>query len=1323
MTGVHGPCRGCEGGDRSMVHSVTVDMMNWTTALHRFCLHTAPACSVDTWAFRRLATESLLEAFNNLWYPHVPPKHSAGVNLPDPPLLRMSVGGLPQSTINHLGHRLGHPTHGGPTCTYTVTRPSTSTTATAKKASEKPVEVSYLIWLFPVPGQYSNDLAMEHPEIYSLDLRLFSGENATFCATLWQSNLILKFAVPLADGSVDRELSFYSEVNASLTEFMAQHHFRFSGVPKTPSASSVSNPADINTSRALELMSHPWTVLGFGNKPQLNFRRKIFAADILWYNYKISALKSKAIWSLLPDFINPDGVLHFIGKWFLFSGIRSILTSCRAQIRSGGRTLPGRASTLAHSCLALHLQHALGDLDTQFTPIECLPMCLSSDAAAGPSSTTAASTVQSPYVSASQSSLWLDAGPLNSEDEDDQVMPAIRLSASEFNTVHHSSSTAGAGPSHLGCPLPQPPTASIRPRSESFSPPLSVTRRRLDPPTINLTRSPSPTETEFHEADPGDPTDQPRDTKAACVTTPTTQDSVSALLTHIESFYGGPSYSPNVGTVDAVHIEPAGPFGLFAKSGSWKNGESIGVGVGKTIMSELMNKVFSDKDAWKAIGDTLVLKITPIASNLDDEDFLYDTDLTRMYAPKEMAVLDLWPPSLEEFEKKKKDPTLTTLAIQYFDGTAEIIAGYSKDKHYTYTVNSVRQVLFGCPTRFSKTEEYHIFAEALNGPISEDSPLTLGQTFGTSRTRKSLLHKLIAGRVKSPQEVIQRLSPSSAGKGKGRVNHPLLPVDKMSKWEKNISHDNPLVRLVLFLMFSTGTVLLPDNKIDMVFVAQFPGQQLGPDKTDPKLNPEHWPIRAVAAQLLTILAERVDLPLFQVASLLEQPIPGDTTTSTDFDLYQYIGYRPITEFAEFGGLSGSPISVCPKITIPLLKKYTSFPSSKVKVIARRNVDVGVYPPEVAMVSTACTSAREAAVNNFGPRTAEPGTQEKPLFRVAAIIIREALSDRRKKAATSQSTIFSRILTGLHLTKGDRTQWVQDQMDPICGDLDGLRRLKEGLPFHFWTTETGLSSLLVFMGARQGSACIETFTVMENKASLQPATSRIKYNNPRIYGQPNSWYSLHPSVNVGRDEWVLLTLWQKFEPYFTDELGRSWRALLGPLADQDPQLLSSDAKRMDWEDALRWILQSGISGFGSGLGALQFANNIVLAGITNPPSLAIIAQWIDRNKNYGAFAGLQDKETLHFGAIFAEQLLCKVVRWRKVFDSGTQLDLCKRAAELLESKLWIQGANLDDHMAWPIPSCSNFSLSVSKGIVDDGRTDLCLGVSDAELQDDPMDIDT
>ncbi|KAJ6556664.1 hypothetical protein B0H10DRAFT_1967607 [Mycena sp. CBHHK59/15] len=69
---------------------------------------------------------------------------------------------------------------------------------------------------------------------------------------------------------------------------------------------------------------------------------------------------------------------------------------------------------------------------------------------------------------------------------------------------------------------------------------------------------------------------------------------------------------------------------------------------------------------------------------------------------------------------------------------------------------------------------------------------------------------------------------------------------------------------------------------------------------NPACNPDHWPDHVLPVQTHTCF-DSVDLPLLGPAALLEQPVPEDDTC-TDFDLYLYMMYRPITRFAEFGGL-------------------------------------------------------------------------------------------------------------------------------------------------------------------------------------------------------------------------------------------------------------------------------------------------------------------------------------------------------------------------------------------------------------------------------------
>ncbi|KAJ7028878.1 hypothetical protein C8F04DRAFT_1265444 [Mycena alexandri] len=355
--------------------------------------------------------------------------------------------------------------------------------------------------------------------------------------------------------------------------------------------------------------------------------------------------------------------------------------------------------------------------------------------------------------------------------------------------------------------------------------------------------------------------------------------------------------------------------------------------------------------------------------------------------------------------------------------------------------------------------------------------------------------------------------------------------------------------------------------------------------------------------------------------------------------------------------------------------------------------------------------------------------QMPEFGIAAISIREALSKRRE-----------------HPTKGTMTRRNPDQMDPVRGDLQGFNLLHKVLPAALWTTPAGISSLLAFMGTGQGTmtrdfllsresmlfdslqACVQVFSQMETR-NVQDPTTAITYQNPSIYGQVNLWYSCHPSVLVGGNIYRLLTISEKFSPYFSEALRRSWLAFLGPLANRDPTTTPPlEAPRRKWEEVFHWIVDSGLMGFGSGLAPFQFANNVVLAGLATPPSPAAMAQWIYANKDYGAFAGLRvmgfkleksaspaavraaficvycwldywlsdnDKKLLRFDTIFVEQLLCKVTRWNHRLSTMAKINV--------------------DHTKFPIPPCSAFTAEIFRCIVEEGIAELDLGA----MQDDDM----
>ncbi|KAJ6552907.1 hypothetical protein B0H19DRAFT_1155211 [Mycena capillaripes] len=283
-----------------------------------------------------------------------------------------------------------------------------------------------------------------------------------------------------------------------------------------------------------------------------------------------------------------------------------------------------------------------------------------------------------------------------------------------------------------------------------------------------------------------------------------------------------------------------------------------------------------------------------------------------------MEVLRRWV-SKADFVEQKDDEALQALTIHYFNLMPQAIGALSDDMFLSYSINFTRQAIFGCSPTFEDSPEYRAFGGAFNGRISDSSERTLGDTFG--RSTKALLLRLAEGRITSAEDVIERLEWTPCGevaqevdeslymlaftrylRGHGRVHHRLLPDDKLTDEERDIPDDDPLARSLLFLMHISGTPLLPahNGKIEMAFHQSFPGPAVDPATADPGQNPEHWPSFICPVRQRSCFAG-ADLPLVHVTKLLKEPIPDDTTTSTDFDLYQYMMYRPMTRYAEFGG--------------------------------------------------------------------------------------------------------------------------------------------------------------------------------------------------------------------------------------------------------------------------------------------------------------------------------------------------------------------------------------------------------------------------------------
>lgn len=135
---------------------------------------------------------------------------------------------------------------------------------------------------------------------------------------------------------------------------------------------------------------------------------------------------------------------------------------------------------------------------------------------------------------------------------------------------------------------------------------------------------------------------------------------------------------------------------------------SVGQGVRKNAMTELVNLVFSDKTVWKQMGRTYVLDLLPAGVQPDaariqrlraygyacmlhiilceslpvpmstvfayallqpdgNDEVLKDMMFIRASAPDKAQILQQWPTKPKEFEERKMDPTVRSLAAEYFN--------------------------------------------------------------------------------------------------------------------------------------------------------------------------------------------------------------------------------------------------------------------------------------------------------------------------------------------------------------------------------------------------------------------------------------------------------------------------------------------------------------------------------------------------------------------------------------------------------------------------------------------------------------------------------
>ncbi|KAF8161910.1 hypothetical protein K438DRAFT_1776196 [Mycena galopus ATCC 62051] len=432
---------------------------------------------------------------------------------------------------------------------------------------------------------------------------------------------------------------------------------------------------------------------------------------------------------------------------------------------------------------------------------------------------------------------------------------------------------------------------------------------------------------------------------------PTTEAIVVALPNYIKSVFGSEPYQPDADSVDFVELLVEDEFSLLGKSGYWNSGDSVGVGVCRTILSGLMALVCSDQAIWKQLGDANTLELAPAGIPPDPNRMKlikahgfacrlcaphslihsswvqmptknsYMTDrlytFWRLYIK---SLLETWPASQADFVTKQNDPVLSSITNDYYAQMPSFFNTLSPDVFLHYKNHFYRQLLFGFGAQFATAPEITAFAQGFNGCITSTSDLKLGQTFGTSL--KKLMPALLERRLMSPEEVLSHLvwQPSGVDElevseakyetafrrylnGKGVVQHPLLPRDRLQDIEKEVSEDDLLARARMFLICVTGLDILPQNKgkIEMTFMLTLEGKRSAEasdeiDKGDPEKNPDGWMGHVYQKALVQVHScfDSVDLPLDNVIVLLEQPIPDDDSICTDFDLYQYMMYRLTT---------------------------------------------------------------------------------------------------------------------------------------------------------------------------------------------------------------------------------------------------------------------------------------------------------------------------------------------------------------------------------------------------------------------------------------------
>ncbi|KAE9396553.1 hypothetical protein BT96DRAFT_824517, partial [Gymnopus androsaceus JB14] len=347
------------------------------------------------------------------------------------------------------------------------------------------------------------------------------------------------------------------------------------------------------------------------------------------------------------------------------------------------------------------------------------------------------------------------------------------------------------------------------------------------------------------------------------------------------------------------------------------------------------------------------------------------------------------------------------------------------------------------------------------------------------------------------------------------------------------------------------------------------------------------------------------------------------------------------------------------------------------------------------------------------------------FGIFGLIVREVVREYNGEDYAIQSLRW--YLEGKERTDGtSHADGDRDQRYPIREANIGALLLRTHLPNARLTGRDGLANLLSWHGTGQGNMtsaflqsitkspsriffshsleqCIQRFTraqhindsilaersdvdmALGQEAPPFPISGFLRLSNCRIYGTASNLLKLLPTSKTP-DSWMRTIpskssfgarLKEKFGPYWTLEVEAAWRAFLGDLFNQDPQIYIG--KHHTWTEGINFIDALKIPGFRKSLTAMQLVNALVFTLILEPPTLEEMSRWIWNHPGLGAYKGLQClnfvlptqkavqvaltcfcnhlwiycseniKQILHCregSVIAAEHFLCKISRWEK-----------------------------------------------------------------------------